>query len=249
MPTNLGKPSSSLAGLQQRATEAGSWPNVSSLASPPHLILARLVVRTTPSKKFRNQRPCPMHRGILTEWLAHRIGYLPIAQAARTLASLMHAAVTSATSAVTCRHHKSSASTNFEVAQPPHPLWPPFEFSVLHSFQLSTRIRVPARHQHRRAFSLSSRSRYPATTADWPPDARKLLANKLPSPCRRPIDTNCERDCSDSGESVPHRPHCSYGTANRGDATPIPSRHRYVLPYKGRSLLEEEGAYHDVHAW
>ena len=74
-PTNLENPGSSLAGLQQRATRTGSWPNMSSLASPPHLIVARLVVRTTPSKKFRNQTLCRMHRGILTKWLAHRIGF------------------------------------------------------------------------------------------------------------------------------------------------------------------------------
>jgi hypothetical protein len=38
MLTNLGKPSSSLAGLQQRVTKAGSWPNVSSsgFAAPPN---------------------------------------------------------------------------------------------------------------------------------------------------------------------------------------------------------------------
>src|SRR5262249_40470396 len=35
----------------------------------PHVILARLVMRTTPSKKFRNQRPCRMHGGISREWL------------------------------------------------------------------------------------------------------------------------------------------------------------------------------------
>src|SRR4029077_8256595 len=33
---------------------------------PPHVILALLVVRTTPSKKFRNQGPCRMHGGIST---------------------------------------------------------------------------------------------------------------------------------------------------------------------------------------
>jgi len=34
------------------------------LASPPHLILARLVVLTTPSKKFRNRRSSNAPRGV-----------------------------------------------------------------------------------------------------------------------------------------------------------------------------------------
>jgi hypothetical protein len=56
VPTNLEEPSR-LAGLQQRATRAGSWPNVSGpLSSPPHVIVACLAVRATPSKKFRNGR-------------------------------------------------------------------------------------------------------------------------------------------------------------------------------------------------
>ena len=39
---------------------------VSVSGLPPHVILALLVVATTPSKKFRNQGPCRMHGGILT---------------------------------------------------------------------------------------------------------------------------------------------------------------------------------------
>jgi hypothetical protein len=39
---------------------------VSVSGLPPHVILALLVVRTTPSKKIRNQGPCRMHGEIST---------------------------------------------------------------------------------------------------------------------------------------------------------------------------------------
>jgi hypothetical protein len=50
-----------------------------SLASPPHLILARPAVRTTPSKKCQNQRPC-LHGGLSTEWLPPGIDCLPMSR-------------------------------------------------------------------------------------------------------------------------------------------------------------------------
>src|SRR5262249_49973865 len=68
VPTSLRKPSS-LAGLQVRATKAGSWAMFLSLASPPYLILARLDVRTPPSKKFSEPEAdveCTRRRELIT---------------------------------------------------------------------------------------------------------------------------------------------------------------------------------------
>ena len=57
-----------LSGTATASNKSRFTVSVSGL--PPHVILALLVVRTTPSKKFRNQRPCRMHGGISTrDWV------------------------------------------------------------------------------------------------------------------------------------------------------------------------------------
>jgi hypothetical protein len=144
----------------------------------PDLILARLVVRTTPSKKFRNYGPCQMHGGISTGVSIFDLGAPPLCRPPPILNP-------------PCAQQRSTSPA----APPSHrPIRP--KRAAIPAFSRETRQRDLARAESREIVGVLERGLVSISLSPW------FAGERLPQRCQPVERGSRQRTFLDRGERI-----------------------------------------------